>query len=138
MPGLQRPLLKQEATTLSFVVTTAASSPTPALGLTSLIDSFDITVPSTAANSIFIGFDQGVTTATGLELLAGTTTQFRVNQDRQLYELQNLLNKMLQCMQGNAGVFEEIPFICWDMSSVFLIATANTTISLGLFKAVYI
>lgn len=138
MPGLQRPILKQEGTTLSFQVTTAAASPNPALGLTSLIDSFVITVPSSAANSVFIGFDQGVTTTTGLELLAGTSSRFTCSQDRQLYELQNLLIKMLQCMGAMPGQFEDIPFVCWDMSSVFLIAAANTTVSVGLFKAVYI
>lgn len=138
MPGLQRPILKQEGTTMAFTVPTVAASPNPAFGLTSLIDSFVITVPSTAANSIFIGFDQGVTTATGLELLLGTSTGFAINQDRQLYELQNLLIKMVQCMTGHTDQYEDIPFICWDMSSVFLIAAAATPITIALFKAVYI
>lgn len=138
MPGLQRPLLKQEATSMSFVVTTAAQSPTASLGLTSLIDSFMITVPLAAANSVFLGFDQGVTVTTGVELLAGTTSNFRIPQDRQLYEIQNLLVTIARCLAGENKPFEDIPFIVWDMSSIYLIAAANTTISLALFKAVYI
>lgn len=123
---------------MSFTVTTAAQSPTASLGLTSLIDSFMITVPLAAANSIFLGFDQGVTVTTGVELLAGTTSNFRIPQDRQLYEIQNLLIKLVKCFSPNNEPYEDIPFIVWDMSSIFLIATANTVISLALFKAVYI
>ena len=135
---MQRPLIRQEFTTMSFTVTTAAQSPTQNLGLTSLIDTFLITVPAAAANSIFLGGDQGVTITTGIELLAGTTTQFKIDHDtRQLYELQNLLKKMTECIAGSAQM-EWIPFVCWDMSQIYLVAAANTAISLALFKAVYI
>lgn len=135
---MQRPLIRQEFTTMSFTVTTAAQSPTQNLGLTSLIDTFLITVPLTAANSIFLGGDQGVTITSGIELLAGTTTQFKIDHDtRQLYELQNLLKKMAECMAGPSQM-EWIPFVCWDMSQIYLVAAANTAISLALFKAVYI
>src|SRR5262245_8885080 len=95
---MERPIIKQEFTTLSFTVTTSAASPNPALGLTSLIDSFVITVPSSAANSVFIGSDQGVTTTTGLEILAGTSQNFRISQDRQLYELQMVLIEIYKCL----------------------------------------
>lgn len=137
---MQRPLLKQEATAFAFTVPVApAASPAPQYGLTSLIDSFTITVPTTAANSVFLGFDGGVIVGTGIELLAGTTIEFRIEHDgRQIYELQNLVRKLIQHQCGSAGEMEYIPFVCWDMSQIFLVAAAPTAVTMALFKAVYI
>lgn len=136
---VQRPLVAQEFTTQAFTVTTAPQSPAQALSITSMIDVFMITVPSTAANSIFLGSSQAMTTATGIELLAGTTVQFRIDHDgRQLYEIQMLLREIAACITGRNQPVEAIPFVVWDMSQVYLVAAANTAISIGLFKAVYI
>src|SRR5262245_48152136 len=136
-----RPLIRQEATAFQFTVPVApAASPAPQLSLNSLIDSFLITVPTTAANSVFLGFDAGVIVGTGIELLAGSSVPFRIDQDgRQLYELQHLLMKMAQQIGCTVPeIQEEIPFVCWDMSQIYLVAAAATVITMCIFKAVYI
>jgi len=136
---VQRPLIAQQFDTFGFTVTTTAQSPTPQLQLNSLVDVFIITVPAAAANSIFLGSTPGVTTATGLEIVAGTSVQFRIDHGgRQLYELQKPsidIEAAVRCM--NIGP-EAIPFVCWDMSQVFLVAVAATNISLATFRALYI
>jgi len=135
-----RPIIKQEGDAFGFTVPTAAAPLMPQSSLTALIDTFMITIPSTAANSVFLGFNQGVNTTNGIELLAGTTSVFKIDHDtRQLYELQNLLTRLNQVLCGTPVTpTEAIPFVAWDMSNVFVIAAAATVISFAIFKAVYI
>jgi|SRR5215470_7142982 len=138
---MDRPLLKQDATSFAMTVPVAPAAPIgPQYGLTSLIDSFDITIPAAAANSVFIGFDQGVIITTGLELIAGTTVQFKIDHDgRQIYECQHLLAKLITTLCGTPITPEEqIPLVVWDMSQVFLVAAAPTNVTIALFKATYI
>lgn len=137
---MQRPILKQEATAFAFTVPVAPAAPlAPQWGLTALYDTFVITVPSTAANSVFMGFDAGVIVGTGIELLASTTTQFKVDHDgRQLYELQNLLKRLTDYETCISQPMEFIPFVVWDMSQIYVVAAAATAITVAAFKAVYI
>ena len=136
--SVQRPLVAQEWATQGFTVNVAPAQPLgPNLGITSMIDSFYITVPAAAANSIFIGGNPAVTTANGLELLAGTTSRFLVSQARQLYELQKPLLDVARTM-CNIEHPEAIPFVVWDMSQIYVVAVAATVISFAPFKAMYI
>jgi hypothetical protein len=138
---MERPLLKQDATAFAFTVPVApAASPGQQYPLTALIDTFLVTVPAAAANSVFLGFDQGLIVGTGIELLAGTTVEFRVDHDgRQIYECQNLLTRLVETLCGRPIVpAEQIPFVCWDMSQIYMVAAAPTAITMALFKAVYI
>lgn len=136
-----RPLVKQEFTTLAFTVPVAPAAPLmPQAGLGAMIDSFVITVPSTAANSIFLGSDQGVVVGSGIELLPSTTTAFKIDHDtRQLYELQNLLDHLNNGLCGTpVNPKDAIPFVVFDMSNIFVVAAAATAITFAVFKAVYI
>lgn len=136
-----RPLLKQEATALAGVADVAPASPLmQQAGLTSMIDTFVITVPAGATNSIFLGFDQGVIVGSGIELLAGTTTAFAIDHDtRQLYELQTLLTRLNDVLCGRPVVpTDEIPFVVWDMSQIYVVAAASTPFTFAVFKAVYV
>lgn len=134
-----RPLVKQEATSFSLSVAVTPTPIAPQLGLTSMIDSFIVTIPSTAANSVFMGFDAGVTTTTGLELLAGTSENFRIDQGgRQLYELQFPLMDLRNDKLCKTDPLEQIPYVVWDMSQVYLVAAAITVVTIAVFKAVYV
>lgn len=138
---MPRDLIKQEATAFAFTVPVAPAAPLmPQAGLTAYIDTFMITVPATAANSIWLGFDQGVIVGSGIELLASTTTLFKIDHDgRQVYEVQNLLIPINRALCGTPVVpREEIPFVVWDMSQIFVVATLATAISFAVFKAVYV
>lgn len=138
---VQRPIIKQEGDALPFTVPVAPAAPLmPQAALTSLIDVFMITIPSTAANSVWLGFNQGVIVGNGIELLAGTTVVFRIDHDtRQLYEVQSLLIRINNALCGQTITpADAIPFVVWDMANVFVVASAATNISFAVFKAVYI
>src|SRR6266496_1652085 len=100
MFAVNRPLVAQEFNSFGFTVNVAPAQPLGAnYPITAIIDSFYITVPATAANSIFIGGNPGVIITTGLELIAGTTTGFVIQHDgRQLYELQKPLIDIARTM----------------------------------------
>lgn len=135
---VQRQIIAQQFTTFSITVPIVAAPISGALQLQSLIDSFAISVPSTAANSIFFGSD-GVTVTTGLELLAGTTSMFIVEHGgRQIYEVQEPVLKIAAAVKCFDVAPEGIPFVCWDLSQIFLIAAAPTVVSIAAFKAMYI
>lgn len=137
-----RNLIAQQFFTFNIPVTTTPQPINPSMQLTALIDSFDITVPAAAANGVVVGPDGGVTAGpppTGLELIVGTTTQFKINQEgRQLYELQKPILKIAQAVGCVIEPFEEIPFVCWDLSQIYIVATAAVTVSVAVFKAMYI
>lgn len=134
-----RPLVKQEATTFLLAVQVTPTPIAPQLGLTSMIDSFIVTVPVAAANSVFLGFDAGVTITTGLELIAGTSSNFVIDHEgRQLYELQYPLMDIRNTGMCKNDPAEQIPLVVWDMSQVYLVAAAITNVTIGVFKAVYV
>lgn len=134
-----RDIIAQQFTTFAFSVPITAAPIAPNLQLTSLIDTFAITVPAAAANSVFLGGDAGVTITTGLELLAGTTTIFTIDHDgRQLYELQYPLKDTRDSVKCTDSQLIEIPFITWDMSQIYLVAVAVTNVTVACFKAMYI
>jgi len=138
---MNRPVIKQEGNAQAFTVPVAPAAPLMSQsGLTAMIDTFIITVPSTAANSVFLGFNQGVIVGNGIELLIGTTVQFKIDHDtRQLYELQNLLININGGVCGQpVNPKELIPFVVWDMSQIYVVAAAATAITFATFKAVYI
>lgn len=137
---VQRTVLAQQFTTFAFTVPTVAAPLAPSVPINALVDTFIITVPATAANSVFLGSDAGVTITTGLELLAGTTVQFKIDHDgRQLYELQGPLKEVRDAVKCKDSIADDIPFVVWDVSlSVYLVAAANTTITAALFKAMYL
>jgi len=126
---------------MSFTVPVAPAAPLMhQASLQSMIDTFMITIPSTAANSVWLGFNAGVIVGNGIELLAGTTVVFKIdNLTRQLYELQSLEERINTALCGIAVTPREmIPYVVWDMSQVYVVASAPVGISFAIFKAVYI
>jgi len=137
--AVTRPLVAQEFNTFGLTVNVAPAQPLgPMYSITSIIDSFYITVPASAANSVFIGGNPGVTITTGLEIIAGTTVGFIIQHDgRQMYEIQKPLLDIARTM-CNVELPEAIPFVVWDLSQIYVVATAATVISVAPFKAMYL
>jgi hypothetical protein len=139
---VNRPIIAQQFDTYGLLVTNAAQPLAPQFQITALIDVFIITVPAAAANSVIIGSNAGVTAGpppTGLELIAGTSVLFRIDHDgRQLYELQKPSFDIQEAVKCITTQPEAIPFIVWDLSQIFVVAVANTSISFATFKAMYI
>lgn len=137
--NVNRPLLEIQFTTFPLTVLT---TPTPVKvngALTDYIESFVIAVPSTAANNIFFG-NAGVTITTGMEVVRGAPLQFFVQQVRQLYELQSPLEQIVKAAPVCVPNFqsEAIPFVCWNLANVYLIASANTDISVTTFRTPFV
>jgi hypothetical protein len=116
-----------------------AATPTPLsqsatqTGLIALYDSIIFSLVSTAANSVFMGNVNVLSNGSnGLEIRAGIPIQLSIVNDRQLYEVQApLVDKFCENPEG-------VPFTAWDVSQMYLIAPAPTTIAIGLFKAAWI
>lgn len=136
---LQRPLIQQQFT--NFAVTLAAANIAqpikPNGAINDLIDSFIVSLDAAAANSVFVG-DANVTVTTGIEITVGNSVLFDIQQVRQLFELQqgvdNLTRNVL-CEKYTSGM---IPFICWNLSQVYLVAAAATNVRIMTFPNPYI
>jgi hypothetical protein len=133
-----RPVLYQTYTTRSLTVLT---TPTP-IGqnnsITELINSIVISVPASAANNVFFG-DSNVTTTSGVELVRGAgPIEFVIEDERMLYELMQPTIKMAEIMGCDKLIPADVPFVAWDLSQIFLIAAANTTVSIATFRAPFI
>lgn len=132
----ERPTVRQEFNPYAVAVVAANPVPLsadPALS-GSYIDSFMVSVPAAAANSVFIG-GPNVTIATGLELAAGSLTQWALDQGgRQQYDLQKPLLAIAAFVGCKAEIPEAIPFLVWDPSQICFIAAANTAIVVCCFR----
>ena len=133
-----RPLLFQPIVSFSVAVGTTAT-PIKANGnVNELITSFAISVPSTAANNVFFG-DSNVTLTTGLELIAGGgPVLFKLEDVRMLYELIDPALKTSQILGCKPFDRVDVPLTVWDLSQVFLVATAATTVAIAVFKEQFI
>jgi hypothetical protein len=120
MPNVRVPL---EQTFNGFAVSvTNNAAPISNLDLTNLVSSFFISNPSTNTNSVWIG-DSNVSINTGLEITAGSGPQFFAIEDqRQLYELQNPLIKIYEGEACQAYPNPDfIPLVVWNPQHWFII-----------------
>lgn len=130
-----RPTTRQDFNPFAVAVQNAPTALDSNPGLTSsYIDSFVVSVPVAAANSVFLG-GPGVTIATGLELVPGSLTQWAIDQGgRQQYELQKPLLKLAAFASCQIEIPDMIPFMVWDPSQICLIAVAATNVVVCLFR----
>lgn len=134
----KRRIIPQEWWSRSLAV--VATGPTPLAqnstqsAIQALYDAVLITVPSTAANPVWLG-DSSIlpASANGLEITPGNPIMLSISNERQLYELQAPLIDESNCLTP-----ESIPFVAWDISTMYFRAVAPTTIGIILFKAPYI
>jgi len=133
--NINRPLLELTFTNIAISVVANVAQPLKANGaLPDMIESFILSVPSTAANSVFIG-DVNVSLTSGVEVVPGAPLFFSLNQIRQMYEVQapaEILAKTAGCEPDYLS--EAIPFICFNLFNMWVVASANTTFSLMTFK----
>lgn len=104
-----------------------------------LIDSFIVSVDAAAANNVFIG-DQGVTIASGIEIVrGGGPVNFRIVNQNMHYEIMSVITdiaEILGCRTPNQP--KTIPFIIWDLSQVYLVAVAVTSVRVAIFRSQFI
>ena len=134
----QRQTLVQEFNTIPFTAGVAASPISASLGPSSLVSTVIFSVPTGAANSVFLGTDAGVTILSGLEIPPGSPQQYRVVNERELVEVESVLLDLLlslTCRRSNADI---VPIVVWDLSKMYLIAVAPTNMAIGVFKEMWI
>ena len=141
MFNIIRDIVYQPFDTFSLTV---AITPTPISSTftkADIIDSVAITVPSTAANNVFIG-NAGVTTASGLEIIAGGgPLLFRILNQRVQYDIHSALDPAASALAGCNGQdlpIRGIPFIVWDLRQICLIATAPTVVAIAPFRSMFV
>lgn len=136
-----RPVLFQTLTSFTLAVGTVPTAIKPTANFQAeLINSFVISVPASAANNVFLG-DSNVSLVSGMEIIAGGgPVSFEIMDERMRYELLSPLQKMLEVLTCGLLNFtpSDIPFTCWDLSQVFVIATAATNVSITTFKKQFI
>lgn len=123
-------------------VVNVLTTPTQILATASksdLIDKFVVSVPAAAANNVFIG-NTAVTITTGLEIVAGAgPCEFAIRNQWVQYDIHSLIeplaNATLPC---NVVSIRGIPFIIWDLTQICLVAVANTTVPVAIFRSQFI
>jgi len=134
---MSRPLVEQQFTQFPLTVGTTATTISSSNDLASMIDTFIITVPAAAANAVYFG-NESVLTTNGIELSSGNSYIFGTDNTRQLYELENPLIGMSSFVQGRSIPGVTLPFVCWNLSRCFLIATAGTDVRIIVFRNPFI
>jgi hypothetical protein len=136
---VQRSLVRQEFSTFGLTVQTTAGPVNANMQIGAMIDAIILSVPASAANNVFLGGDAGVTITTGIEIVAGSPVLFAIDHDgRQLYEVQEPLLEMASAYLCRELRPESIPFVLWDISQMYLVASAATNMAVGVFKAMFI
>lgn len=136
---VQRNLVRQEFSTFGITVQTTGGPINANMGITAMVDAIILSVPASAANNVFLGGDAGVTITTGIEIVAGSPVLFAIDHDgRQMYELQEPLVKMASVAMCLEQRPEAIPFVVWDISQMYLVASAATNMAVGVFKAMFL
>lgn len=134
----QRQLIGQEFSTFGLTVGVTAIQVSASLGISSLISTIVFSVFTGQAQSVFLGADAGVTVTTGLELPPGSPQEYVVLNDRELVELESPLLDISTVLQCRRAIADNVPFVVWDVTRMYLIAAANTTMSVGVFKEMWI
>jgi hypothetical protein len=132
-PG-QRPVVYQRGVNFSFAVGTAPA----ALSAGRFdADSVVIDVPSTAANSVFAGFGNGINLTSGLEFRPGLPMEYGTDNTREQWELQHALEALVAIMAFDRGIplpsLYRAPRVCYNLADIYVVASAATTISVTAF-----
>lgn len=117
---------------------TVGITPTPLVADQSLasayIDSFVIVVPAAAANSIWIG-NAAVTVGVGFEVVPGASSNFAIEQGgRMLYELVRPILELAAVANCKIQAPDMLPFVSWDLSTLYAVASAPVAASIIFFR----
>jgi hypothetical protein len=133
-----RPLLFQPIVSRVVVVGTTPISLDPTGNINQMVSTFVVSVPTGAVNC-FIG-DGNVTITTGLEIIAGGgPVEFSIEDDNpMLYEILDPLIKVAEILKCGALIPFQKPRTLWDLSQVYVVASAASTIAVNIFKTQFV
>lgn len=135
--GSRRPLVVQQFRTFSVTVGVKPLPIEPTLDKTKLITGYIISNPLGGV-SVFQG-NLGVSILTGLEIQSGTAPFFAIDQEgRQFYELQAPLIDIAAGLKCTTQPLEGVPFVVWDLSTIYLVASAPQMVSVSVYPTMYL
>jgi hypothetical protein len=133
MPGT-RPIVYQRA--VSFQIT-ANVTPIALTNGAFQCETILLDVLSTAANSVFFGYGNGVTLTSGLEIQIGLPVVISVENNREQWELQRVLEAIAGMIAAERGYNALGPFraprVVFNANEYFVVAAAATTVRVMLF-----
>lgn len=96
----QRPIVYQRAINFQISVGTSA---VPLMNQRFQCDTMLLSILSTVANSVFVGYGSGVTIASGLEIQPGVPVSIAPENSREQWELQRMLETMAAILAFERG-----------------------------------
>lgn len=140
MDTVDRPLIEQTFFNIGVAGITNGQ-PVPLannLQLPSMIQTILLCNPSTSGSNVFFG-DANVTPLTGIELVSGTSVELVIEQERQLYEIQDpdLISAQIAACSKITPI--GIPVIVWNPTNLWFVAPVAGPIAINamLFRNVY-
>jgi hypothetical protein len=131
-----RPVVYQQC--LNFNIT-ANVVPVPITNGAFQCDAMILDVLSTAANSVFFGFGNGITATSGIEIRPGLPVVIEASNTREQWEIQRLLEMIAGMIAAERGYNPpgeyRAPRVVFDASDYFVVATTATTVRVMLFMS---
>jgi hypothetical protein len=129
-----RPFVYQRGLNISFSVGVTAQPITPNRFE---CDAIVIDCPTTAANSVFFGYSEAISTVSGLEVRPGIPLTVSPDNTREQWELQRAIEYIAFLMAADRGL-EPLPMfrsprVVLNANDYCLVASATTAVSIMLF-----
>jgi len=139
----QRQRIPQEFGLINLTVTTTPQPLSLSLGPSSLVSTLVFSVPTGQAQGVFLGNTAGVTITTGLEIPVGNPQEYVVINERELIELESpLLGIWAQILDWFrcriVPQSDGVPVVVWDVTNMWVVASANTVLNVGTFKEMWL
>lgn len=132
-PGT-RPIVYQRA--LNFQIS-AGTTPLPLTNGNMQVEGIILDVDSTIGNSAFFGFSSSITTGSGIEVRPGLPIFLSVDNVREQWEVQRVLEAIAGMIAGAFGYnglgAYRAPRVVFDASDFFIVAASTTTVRIMLF-----
>ena len=132
-PGT-RPIVYQRA--LNYQLS-AGTTPLPLTTGNMQCETIILDVDSTIGNSVFFGFSSSITTGAGIEVRPGLPVTLSIDNNREQWEIQRVLEAMAGMMAAQGGYNAlgsyRAPRVVFDASDFFVVAASTTTVRVMLF-----
>jgi hypothetical protein len=133
----RRPYSYQRALNMQVTVPATPAPPVPVLNSNFMCETMMFSIPSSGANSVFFGYGNSVNTASGREIRPGSPVSFSVDNTREFWELQRMLEAMAAMIAAQSGWQPPgtflAPRVVFNAAEYFLTASVQTTLAVMLF-----
>jgi len=117
-----RPIVYQTAVNFSLIVT---PTPQPIMNISFPADAIVIAVPS-GGTAVNFGYGSGITTSTGIQIIANQPVEIASDNTREQWELQRALEALVALVGGGALSKYRAPRVVLNLQNYFLVGSAAT------------